>query len=61
MKNNLIPFPNSRQRDERRAKMLESSNELKALRAAFDRACIGWPLEMAELPENNKMYCGSKK
>ena len=61
MKNNLIPFPKSRQRNEPRAEMLEPSDELKALRKAFDRARIGWPLEMAELPENNKMYCSSKK
>lgn len=61
MKNNLILFPKPRQYNERRVDALELNDELRALRTAFDRACIGWPLEMAELPENNKMYCGSKK
>ncbi|ETX09533.1 hypothetical protein MUS1_08450 [Marinomonas ushuaiensis DSM 15871] len=61
MKNNLILFPSPRQRHEPKAEMLEPSDQLKALRAAFDRARIGWPLEEAELPENNKMHCGSKK
>lgn len=61
MTNNLIQFPESRQCSEPRVKMLESSEELKALRAAFDRACIDWPIELPELPENNKMYCSSKK
>ncbi|MEP0074243.1 MAG: hypothetical protein ABJE79_16240 [Marinomonas sp.] len=61
MKNNLIPFPTSRQRIERKGVIRNSSDELKALRAAFDQARSGWELEAAELPENNKMYCGSKK
>jgi len=61
MKNNLIPFPSPRQRHEPKVEMLEPSDELKALRKAFDRACIGWPLEEAELPENNKMYSSSRK
>lgn len=61
MKNNLIPFPIPRQRVGRKAATRESSDELKALRAAFDQARDGWKLEAAELPENNKMYCGSKK
>ncbi|MEP3348346.1 MAG: hypothetical protein ABJN96_00160 [Marinomonas sp.] len=61
MKNNLIPFPTSRQRVEHKAAIRHSSDKLKALRAAFDQARNGWELEAAELPENNKMYCGSKK
>ncbi len=61
MKNNLIPFPQSRQPDQRTKIPLASSNELTALRAAFDQARADWVIELAELPENNKMRCGSKK
>jgi len=60
MTNNLIPFPKSHQRDEDSKKSLPATDELKALRAAFDRACADWPLEAAELPDDNKMYYGSK-
>jgi hypothetical protein len=61
MKNNLIPFPTSRPTDSDVEAAPVSSDELKELRAAFDRACADWPLEPAELPENNKIYSGSKK
>ncbi|MBD5772740.1 hypothetical protein [Marinomonas colpomeniae] len=61
MKNNLIPFPKTHQLGEDRKKSLPSTDEVKALRAAFDRVCADWPLEAAELPENNKMYNGLKK
>ena len=61
MKNNLIPFPSVHRQGENTKKTLPSTDELKALRAAFDRACADWPLEAAELPENNKMYSGLKK
>jgi hypothetical protein len=61
MKNNLIPFPTPYQRNEKRVEFLAQNEELKALRAAFDKARVDWPLEMAELPENNKIYCGSKR
>jgi hypothetical protein len=61
MKNNLIPFPQSRQPDQQTKNSFASSNELTALRAAFDQARADWVIELAELPENNKMRCGSKK
>jgi len=61
MKNNLIPFPTSAQRDNKKAMALASSDELTVLRAAFDQARAAWVIELAELPENNKIYCGSKK
>ena len=61
MKNNLIPFPKFYQRSEKRVESLAPSEELKALRTAFDEARANRPIEMAELPENNKIYCGSKK
>ncbi len=61
MKNNLIQFPTSYKVSAQRAKTLEQTDELKALRAAFNRATAGWPLEDAELPENNKIYGSLKK
>ncbi|ETI60347.1 hypothetical protein [Marinomonas profundimaris] len=61
MKNNLIPFPKSRHRDNEKEVPLAPSDELTALRAAFDRARTDWVIELAELPENNKLRCGSKK
>lgn len=61
MKNNLIPFPSSRQSSNEKEAPLASSDELKALRTAFDKARADWVIELAELPENNKICCGSKK
>ncbi|NVK75535.1 hypothetical protein C0J08_17040 [Marinomonas sp. CT5] len=61
MKNNLIPFPSSRQDNDEKEVSIAPSRELKALRAAFDKARADWVVELAELPENNKIYCGSKK
>ncbi|MGO2235653.1 hypothetical protein B6N13_17220 [Marinomonas sp. UCMA 3892] len=61
MKNNLIPFPSSRQSSNEKEVPLASSDELKALRTAFDKARADWVIELAELPENNKICCGSKK
>ena len=61
MKNNLIQFPTSYKVSAQRATTLEQTDELKALRAAFNKATTDWPLEEAELPENNKMYGSSKK
>ncbi|WP_417560976.1 hypothetical protein [Marinomonas sp.] len=61
MKNNLIPFPSSRQGSNEKEVPLASSDELKALRTAFDKARADWVIELAELPENNKICCGSKK
>jgi hypothetical protein len=58
MKNNLIPFPKS---DHKIKIPLASSNELNALRVAFDQARADWVIELAELPENNKVCSGSKK
>lgn len=61
MKNNLIPFPSPRHGGDEKEVSLASSDELMALRAAFDEARADWVLELAELPENNKIYSGSKK
>ncbi|BFM49411.1 hypothetical protein [Marinomonas sp. THO17] len=61
MKDNLILFPKVNQRRKEARLTAEKQAELIALRAKFDQARQGWPLEMAELPENNKFYCGSKK
>lgn len=61
MKNNLIPFPSSRQSHDEKEVSLASKDELAALRAAFDKARADWVVELAELPENNKIRCGSKK
>lgn len=61
MKNNLIPFPVSCQVDDEKEESLDQSDKLVALRAAFDQARAEWVIEMAELPENNKIYCSSKK
>ncbi|NLQ19020.1 hypothetical protein HGG82_15545 [Marinomonas sp. M1K-6] len=58
MKDNLIPFPT---RDPVKLPTHNASDELNMLRAAFDRARAEWPLEIAELPENNKIYSGAKK
>ncbi|SBS26777.1 hypothetical protein MSP8887_00496 [Marinomonas spartinae] len=38
-----------------------SDRDLTELRDAFDRAREQWPLEIAELPENNKKYAHYKK
>ncbi|RBP82387.1 hypothetical protein EBI01_08870 [Marinomonas rhizomae] len=61
MKNNLIPFPSSRQRHDEQEASPAFIDELKALRTAFDKARADWVVELAELPENNKICCGSKK
>ncbi|PYF77972.1 MULTISPECIES: hypothetical protein [Marinomonas] len=61
MKNNLIQFPKARQAAFKKEGALVTSDELNALRAAFDQARAGWVVELAELPENNKICCGSKK
>ncbi|MDB4837805.1 hypothetical protein OAH87_05020 [Marinomonas sp.] len=60
MRNNLIPFPKSHRRDEREGQAV-SKEELVLLRKAFDKARKDWPLEIAELPENNKIYYAIKK
>lgn len=61
MKNNLIPFPVARQPNNEQERSLTPSDELLALREAFDQARADWVVEIAELPENNKVYSGSKK
>ena len=61
MKNNLIAFPSSRLCHDEKEDSLISSDELKALRSAFDKARADWVVELAELPENNKIRSGSKK
>ncbi len=35
--------------------------KLNALRSAFDEARKQWPIEMAELPEQNRKYVNSNK
>ncbi|RBO78388.1 hypothetical protein [Marinomonas aquiplantarum] len=61
MNDNLILFPRINQRSNESLWPVEKRAELIALREEFDRAREDWPLEMAELPENNKRYCGSEK
>ncbi|MCB5162902.1 hypothetical protein [Marinomonas algarum] len=68
MKNNLIPFPVPCQIDDEKGLTedekevsLAQSDRLIALRAAFDQARTKWVIEIAELPENNKIYSSSKK
>ena len=61
MKNNLIPFPTTRPSESNVESGLACDDELKELRAAFDRARADWPFELAELTENNKIFSGSKK
>lgn len=61
MKNNLIPFPSSSQGRGKKEVSPASNDELAALRAAFDKARADWVVELAELPENNKICCGTKK
>ncbi|MCV2403714.1 hypothetical protein OFY17_12610 [Marinomonas sp. C2222] len=60
MTNNLIPFPKTHRRNVNTGQKV-SKDELVSLRKAFDKARQGWPLEIAELPENNKMYYAAKK
>ncbi|MFD1384165.1 hypothetical protein ACFQ45_12345 [Rhodanobacter aciditrophus] len=70
MKDNLIQFPsNAKQSVSKTQAPMEapvenldvSQSELDALRHAFDEARKQWPLEMAELPEQNRKCAHSTK
>ncbi|MEL0637834.1 MULTISPECIES: hypothetical protein [Marinomonas] len=61
MNDNLILFPKIERVESTNSKKSASSLELKELRDAFDRARESWPIEIAELPEANKIYSHSKK
>ena len=60
MNDNLILFPIVKRVVKEQATNVRASDELSALRAEFDRARAHWPVEAAELPENNKR-CSIKK
>lgn len=60
MTNNLIPFPKAYRRSDAHWEK-SAKKELVSLRKAFDKARQDWPLETAELPENNKVYYTTKK
>lgn len=70
MKDNLIQFPVAKKARfsdyEADSEVLVEDlgtppNELDALRSAFDEARKKWPLEMAELPEQNRKCADSVK
>ncbi|MGR0280430.1 hypothetical protein ACUM5Y_15505 [Marinomonas dokdonensis] len=61
MKNNLIPFPKIKKPQAGDQTLTTSGDELVALRDQFDRARENWPVEIAELPENNKLFSSTKK
>ncbi|REG83016.1 hypothetical protein [Marinomonas pollencensis] len=61
MNDNLIPFPNIKRVSSAPSERATSNSELIELRAAFDRARAEWPIEIAELPEENKIYSHNKK
>ncbi|MBJ7538292.1 hypothetical protein [Marinomonas transparens] len=61
MNDNLILFPKIKRLDKECFIESTASDELSALRAEFDRARKDWPIELAELPENNKRFCYAKK
>lgn len=66
MKDNLIQFPSKRSHDSVASSASErvvssSERKLDELRHAFDEARKLWPLEMAELPEQNRKCADSNK
>lgn len=65
MKDNLIPFPvrpkSVNDSGETYNGELVSERRLIELRQAFDDARRDWPLEMSELPEQNRKYAGPYK
>jgi hypothetical protein len=56
MKDNLLPFPDIKRSQPKAEKSLavQDVKELERLRDAFAQACKDWPIEMAELPEENR-------
>ena len=61
MNDNLIYFPIRKRAPKRSLHHDVCDSDLVALREAFDRARESWPVEVAELPENNKIYSHYKK
>ncbi|MEL0614899.1 hypothetical protein [Marinomonas arenicola] len=61
MNDNLIPFPNIKRVINVPSEEATCNSELVELREAFDRARKQWPIEIAELPEENKIYSHNKK
>lgn len=66
MKDNLIQFPDKKSNRStvmRAAEQVDMSDkqQLAKLRQAFDEARKHWPLEMAELPEQNRKCAHSSK
>lgn len=66
MKDNIIPFPIASQKhsDDGAMEMVVDTTEekrLHELRHAFDEARKLWPLEMSELPEQNRKQVASRK
>ena len=61
MKNNLIPFPMVKKPHKKNKNPATTGDDLVALRDQFDRAREEWPIEIAELPENNKLFSSIKK
>ncbi|GAB3478621.1 hypothetical protein [Marinomonas epiphytica] len=60
MRDNLIPFPSIERRSKHKDKEV-ALEEVAQLRDKFDQARERWPIELAELPENNKRLNIAKK
>lgn len=64
MKNNIISFPklvNSEECTKETDVRNTSEQQLDALRNAFDEARKQWPLELSELPEQNRKCALARK
>lgn len=66
MKDNLIQFPDKHSKHSAVVRTAEEvdmpeTHRLVQLRQAFDEARKHWPLEMAELPEQNRKCAHSSK
>ncbi len=61
MNDNLIFFPNIKRVKNASLVGTTAYSELNELRDAFDRARQNWPIEIAELPEKNRIYSNNKK
>ncbi|MBM6551608.1 hypothetical protein [Marinomonas ostreistagni] len=66
MKDNLIQFPEKHSNHSAVVRTAEDvdmpeTHQLIKLRQAFDEARKHWPLEMAELPEQNRKCAHSSK
>lgn len=60
MKDNLIPFPSIERRPNTKGEAV-SQDDVAQLRDQFDQARKLWPIELAELPEDNKRLKLAKK